>query len=449
MDLQQFAPAKLKRVARALSITPTAAYSAPHDYPHAAPLFQPAPLLERSRVEAEAMRLYIHVPFCNYACSFCCYTKKVGADAEQMQRYVRALKRELEWVAPGTPVSQFFMGGGTPTALPADQLNELLSAIRERMPYVPGKVHTVEASPESVTDTHLAVLAEHGVERISMGIQSMQDSVLGTIKRGHGKNLALDACRRIIDADFILNIDLMYGLPGQTETHFREDFRIAAENGVHAITAYNLRLNEKTPITRKLQDGERLDLERLMRWRAHIRDTAAEFGYTQTRWHTFKRLDGIANRHERLPTSGSDLKGYQLGIGVSARSSLNHSVYRNHSNLATYVDRIEKGNSPVEEVIHLSGDDLRTQFVARTLGDGRGMRLAAYEATFGNPLADDHGETMERLLAGGLLETDGEYLTMSEDGKLVYDLITLSFYPGKVKKWLLDRLKLYQIGLAA
>jgi oxygen-independent coproporphyrinogen-3 oxidase len=439
----------LQRVAEALAFTPTVAYSAPHDYPHAAPLFKSSPALERERVLAEAMRLYIHIPFCNYSCSFCCYAKKIGVDAVQMRRYVQALKQELEWIEPGTPVSQFFMGGGTPTALPAELFDEVLEAIRTRMPYVPGKVHTVEASPESISEDHLRALARNGVGRISMGIQSLQEGVLESVKRDHGRGLALEACHRILDAGFILNIDLMYGLPGQDEAGFRADFKTAAENGVHAVTAYNLRLNERTPVTRRLAPSERFDLAGLMRWRTFIRDTAQEFGFTQTRWHTFKRLDSIASLHERLPTSGNDLKGYQFGIGMSARSSLGHSVYRNHSNLAAYLKRIETGVSPVEEVIHLSADDLKTQFIARTLGDGDGMRLADYAHTFGNPLERDHGETVQRLLQGGLLETDGQYLEMTETGKLVFDLVTLAFYPTQVKQWLLDQLKSYQVmGMA-
>jgi oxygen-independent coproporphyrinogen-3 oxidase len=438
-------PVDLQRIADALALTPTAAYSAPHDYPHAAPLFRPAPGEGRTRIDAESIRLYVHIPFCNYSCSFCCYAKKVGADAAQMKRYVMTLKKELEWVEPGTPVSQFFIGGGTPTALPAEMLDETLEAIRTRMPYLPGKVHTVEASPESISDEHLRILAANGVGRISMGIQSLQEDVLESVKRDHGRHVALDACHRIVDAGFILNVDLMYGLPDQTEASFYADFKTAAESGVHAVTAYNLRLNERTPVTRTLRPSERFDLERLMRWRAFVRDTAQEFGFAQTRWHTFKRIDSIASKHERLPTSGNDLKGYQLGIGMSARSSLGHSVYRNHGNITTYMGRIENGISPVEEVIHLSPDDLKTQFIARTLGDGNGLRLSDYASTFGNALDEDHGETVQRLLLGELLETDGEHLAMTESGKLVYDLVTLAFYPSQIKQWLLDRLKSYQL----
>ncbi len=435
----------LNRIAEALQSTPTAAYSAPHDYPHAAPIFVPSPEIERERVDSDYLRLYIHIPFCNYACSFCCYAKRVGADADQMQRYVRALKRELEWVKPGTPVSQFFVGGGTPTALPAEMLDDVLEAVTSRMPFYDKHVHTVEASPELVSEQHLRVLKQRGVGRISMGIQSLQDGVLEMVRREHGQAIALEACRRIIAAGFILNIDLMYGLPGQDEASFRRDFEIAAENGVHAVTAYNLRLNEYTPIARQLQPSERFDLGRLMRWRTFVRNTASDLGYTQTRWHTFKRMDGIAARHERLPTSGADMRGYQFGIGLSARSSLGHTVYRNHRGLTTYVERVGSDKSPVEEVIRLQPADLQTQFIARTLGDGKPLLLAHYTATFGRSLNDDHGETVQRLVHGGLIDADDSQIALTETGKLLYDLVTLCFFPPQAKAWLLERLQNYQL----
>lgn len=435
----------LAKIEKALESTPTAAYTAPHDYPHGAPNFQSSPCAERERVVSDHMRLYIHIPFCNYACSFCCYAKRVGVEVDQMKRYVRALKKELEWVESGTPLSQFFMGGGTPTALPAELLDEVLEAIGTRMPNYGDYIHTVETSPESITAEHLQALKNHGVGRMSMGIQSLQGDVLETVRRGHSQETALDACQKIIDAGFILNIDLMYGLPGQREDAFFRDFELVAKQGVHAVTAYNLRLNEYTAVARTMAEHERFDLAGLIRWRSFVRDTANEFGYTQTRWHTFKKMDSIAANHQRLPVSGSDMRGYQLGIGMSARSSLGHVVYRNHKGMNTYMERIESGRSPVEELISLQDDDLKTQYIARTLGDGNPLLFDNYEATFGTPFVADFHNTLLRLQNAGLINDDGQSMALTETGKLVYDLVTLSFYPEHAKQWLLERMSGYQL----
>lgn len=435
----------LQRIARALESTPTAAYTAPHDYPHGAPMFKSSPGLERERVHSDVMRLYMHIPFCNYACSFCCYSKRVGVSHERMADYVRALIRELEWVEPGTRLNQFFMGGGTPTAMPANLLDELLTAVSSRMPYDGSGVHTVETSPESMTDQHLEVLAKHGVGRVSMGVQSLSSDVLNTVKRDHGDQLALDTCRRIVDSGMIMNIDLMYGLPGQRHEDFARDFAMVAAEGVHAVTAYNLRLNEMTSVQRQLAEDERFDLAGLMAWREFVRDTAASHGFSQTRWHTFKRLDSIAARHERLPVSGDDLSAYQLGIGMSARSSLGHTLYRNNSKLNTYIQRIQAGESPVQEHISLNRDDLKTQFIARTLGDGKGLSGSAYQQVFGSAFHDDFAPTLERLHGADLLSFDGDHVALSSLGQLVYDLVMLSFYPRHARDWLRGRMQDYQL----
>jgi oxygen-independent coproporphyrinogen-3 oxidase len=140
------------------------------------------------------------------------------------------------------------------------------------------------------------------------------------------------------------------------------------------------------------------------------------------------------------------MRGFQFGIGLSARSSLGHTVYRNHRGLTTYVERVESDVSPVEEIIRMQPADLQTQFIARTLGDGKPLRLEDYVATFGRPLHDDHGATVQRLLGGGLIDADDTQIVLTETGKLFYDLVMLCFYPPHAKAWLLERLRDYQLA---
>jgi oxygen-independent coproporphyrinogen-3 oxidase len=415
------------------------AYSVPHVYPSAAPAYVPAPKEERPPVAGRQLRLYVHVPFCRYHCTFCYFAVRIGASTETMARYVEALRRELEHAPPGLPLAQLFVGGGTPTALPPELLDALLEAVFERNPPVPGNVHTVETSPETISPEHVEVLRRRGVGRVSMGIQSLDGEVLGTVHRRQTGAGALAACELLVDAGLILNVDLIYGLPGQTEESFLRDLDAIAARGVPSFTAYSLRVNERTPVTRVLDGGEPFDLAGLMRWRAFVQRSAEERGYTQTRWHTFKRLDSIAAGHERLPCFDDDMSGYQLGIGMSARSHLGFTVYRNHEQLPVYLERIEHGESPVEQVFRLDDADRRTQAIARSLGDGRPLARAYYERTFGRPIDVDFGEVLERLRAGGLIDDDGATLALSELGRLVYDLVTLAFYPPRAQEWLTGR----------
>ncbi len=218
------------------------------------------------------------------------------------------------------------------------------------------------------------------------------------------------------------------------------DFRAIAERGVQSFTLYNLRVNERTPVVKALGHDERLDLARLMHWRAEIKRGADELGYTQTRWHTFKRLDTIARAHQRLPCFDDAMIGYQFGIGMSARSHLGHAIYRNHEQLGTYLKRVEQDVSPVQQLFPLAEEDRKTQFVARTIGDGNVLSRSRYVATFGNAIDDDFAEVLERLKLARLIEDDGETLALSELGKLAYDLVTLAFYPKRAQAWLTQRM---------
>jgi oxygen-independent coproporphyrinogen-3 oxidase len=431
--------ATLGRVAHALASVPRAAYSVPHVYPSAAPAYTDAPGAERPRPASDQLRLYAHVPFCRYHCTFCYFAVRVGASAAAMARYVRAVAKELEWAEPGTPLSQLFMGGGTPTALPADLLDELLTRIFARTPSTGTGVHTVETSPETISPAHVAVLKRHGIGRVSMGIQSLDREVLGTVHRQQTSEQALASCELLVDSGLIVNVDLIYGLPGQTKESFLADLNAVAARGVPSVTLYSLRSNERTAVSKTLRDGDRFDLASLMGWRAFVRDSATALGFTQTRWHTFKRLDTIARTHERLPCFDDAMAGYQLGVGLSARSHLGYVVYRNLEGFDAYVERVEAGRSPVGQIFALAEEDRMTQFVARTLGDGKPLARADYARTFRRAVDTDFADLLARLRAADLVRDDGTTLTLSPLGELVYDLVMLAFYPKRAQKWLSAR----------
>jgi oxygen-independent coproporphyrinogen III oxidase len=430
---------EIDRVARALGDAPRAAYTAPLVYPWSVRNFEAQPLAERPHPPMNQLRLYVHVPFCNYHCTFCFYAVRAGAKRGEMERYVAALERELGWVEPGISLSQLFVGGGTPTALPPDLLANVLDAIFERMAAPADRVHTLEASPDSISEAHLRVLRDHGIGRVSMGIESLDDAVLETVHRRHSPAQALAACRLVVDSGLLLNIDLIYGLPGQTESSFRRDLQAVAEAGVSSLCLYALRLNENTPVAAQLTAGERLDLARLMRWREFVTRAAAEIGFTQARCYTFKRRSGVAPKHEPGPASLADGMVCQLGIGMSARSQLGHAVYRNHERSDVYMQRVEQGLSPVETVFNLDVRDRKTQFVAGSLGNGEALERAAYESTFGAAIDADFDELLERLRGAELIEDDGVRIVLTETGKLVYDRVLLCFYPERAKRWLQNR----------
>jgi oxygen-independent coproporphyrinogen-3 oxidase len=206
------------------------------------------------------------------------------------------------------------------------------------------------------------------------------------------------------------------------------------------VTAYNLRVNERTPVAKLVADEEKLDLARLVRWRAFVSHTAKELGFVQTRAHTFRRLHGSTAAQERAERF-QDLTGdgEQFSVGLSARSRLAEVIYRNHRGFSTYVERIEHGESPVEDVFPLSEEGRKTRFLAKSIGDRMVLERDAYEEQFGCSFADDFGLTLQRLSEHGLVEDDGTHISMTDTGKLVYDLVLLAFYPESARKRIQDR----------
>jgi oxygen-independent coproporphyrinogen-3 oxidase len=433
----------LERIMQALGGVQRVAYAPTSVYPMAAPAFAATPSAERPHPAGGPLGVYIHVPFCEYGSTFCFYARRVGASAEQMRRYVAAAVRELGWVIPGTPLSQLYVGGGTPTSLPADLLDELLATVFARVRDDGQQIHTVECSPETLTDEHLRVFRRRGIWRVSLGIQSFDDAVLDGVKRRHSGAEALAACEQLVDGGFVVNVDLIYGLPRQTEATFRSDFETVAARGVDSVTAYNLRLNERTPVIGQLRQDERLDLARLIHWRALVRRTADALGYRQKRWYEFLRsvpAGEVRKPHFEDVTS----IGNQIGIGPSARSRLESIIYRDHFNVQRYIERVEAGQSPVEETFVLSVEDWKVRFVALSLGDGKPLNRSEYACEFGCSVEEDYGEALHRLLAAGLASDDGECISLTETGKLVYDHVTLAFYPQRARGWLEGREPLLQ-----
>jgi oxygen-independent coproporphyrinogen-3 oxidase len=298
----------------------------------------------------------------------------------------------------------------------------------------------VECSPESITPDHVPVLKQQQIGRVSMGIQSLDDQVLQRLNRHHSGQEALAACDLLISNGLMLNVDLIYGLPGQIEESFARDFQAVAAQGVHSVTVYNLRLNEMTPVAGKLQDDEQLELERLVEWRAMIRAVAAEMGFQQTRWHTFVRerlpeeADHPARRFENAPAIGN-----QIGVGLSARSRLGSVVYRNHPEFQSYLQRIAEGRSPVEDVFCLSEADRKALFIGQYLGNGRPLDLNEYEGRFGSSFERDFSPVLPRLRKSGLIEEDGTSISLTDTGKLVFDLVNWMFYPQHAQAWIAAR----------
>lgn len=423
-------------VRAAIGAVPRVAYEAAHVYPLSAPRFTRRPGELRQAPAGGAQRLYVHIPFCRYACTFCFYAKRVNTPLAQMQRYVDALRRELDGFDDAPTLRQLYLGGGTPTVLPPQLLDALLGAVTARLPLDQASCHTAESSPESLLAEHLDVLRRHGIGRVSLGVQTLDENLLHSINRQHSARQALDACALLVEGGFSVNVDLIYGFLGQREDDLRRDLAAFAALGTQSFTLYNLRLNERTPLATAVAEIRRMELPVLMRWRRLVELVMDELGYVQTRWHMFRRRDCPDPGHDRAPGIDGFGSGRELGIGVSAYSHLGETIYRNHERFDGYLRRVEAGDSPVEDVFPFAARDRKTLFVAKTIGERRPLDLSHYEEIFGRPFEADFGAVLDRLRRVDLVRETAGRLALTEVGGLVYDLVTIAFYPDDARHWL-------------
>ncbi|MGH7898277.1 MAG: coproporphyrinogen-III oxidase family protein, partial [Candidatus Binatia bacterium] len=199
-----------------------------------------------------------------------------------------------------------------------------------------------------------------------------------------------------------------------------------------------LRLNENTRVASQLTAEERLDLKRLIRWRSFVKQAADGLGFEQGRTYAFKRPRNEVSRVGTAPPPRQNGLSYQLGVGMSARSQLGTVVYRNHERSSAYVERMERGLSPVESVFELDVDDRKTQYLAGSLCNALPLERSDYERTFGATVDGDFGELLDRLRRAELIDDDGTRIVLTETGKLVYDRVLLCFYPQRAKHWLYE-----------
>src|ERR1022692_2224351 len=178
-------PSSWEEIMRAVGPVPEVAYECAHVYPLSAPRFRHAPGLVRPGSDGRPLQVYIHVPFCNYACKFCFYYKQVGIAVDRQDEYLAALENESKWIPSGATISQIYVGGGTPTALAPKRLARLLDCVLSRTLRSSTAALTVECSPESLSTEHLEVLSQRGVNRISIGVDTTDADILKSIGRGH------------------------------------------------------------------------------------------------------------------------------------------------------------------------------------------------------------------------------------------------------------------------
>ena len=320
---------------------------------------------------AAITHLYVHIPFCARICPYCAFYKE-RADSSQTQRFCEALlcevdERRKHWrVTPET----VFIGGGTPTALTTAQLRYLLGGFRDRLDLSAMREWTVEANPGSVSPRKAEMLWSMGVNRISLGVQSWDDELLKLLGREHNAAQAEDSLYILRAAGFSnVNIDLMFGLPGQTLTQWEATLKKTIALGPEHISTYCLTYEEGTDFFARQVRGEfREDPDSDARFLESAMQLLESAGFEHYEISNYAR-DGCASSHNQGYWAGEDY----LGIGPSAFSTVGLERYQNVSDYRIYSDLVLAGRSPISSTEALTPEIKRGEKIALSLRTVRGI----------------------------------------------------------------------------
>ena len=373
------------------------------------------------------MELYIHIPYCRQKCRYCDFASYPGQE-RTMSAYVDALLREADAMSPyaqGRPLDTVFVGGGTPSTLPADLWERLLCGLHERFEIPSGIEFTSEANPGTLTPDWLAAAVQGGVNRISLGMQAFQPELLRMLGRIHTHADVEEAVRSIRSAGVDnLSVDLMFGLPGQTPAMWRETLDAALALNVEHLSCYGLIPEDGTPLKRDLDTG-RLDLpaeddERRM-YDDALRLLAAR-GYQQYEISNFAR-PGRACRHN----IGYWTREPYIGLGASAASFLQtRSGGLRLTNPAGIHDYIAMANDNAwrrRERTSLLPEDAQFETLMLGLRMTQGVSEADFQAMHGLPMVDYCGAVLRRQQQRGLMVYQNGFWALTRRGMDVQNAI--------------------------
>ena len=328
--------------------------------------------------------LYIHLPYCRSICPYCDFVKAPLHRAEP-ERLLSALARERELTrAAGDAVLDrprtVYVGGGTPTALPAGALATFLAWIGEAWDLTRVREFTMEANPEGLDEEKLSILLQGKVNRLSLGVQSLEPTALRALGRIHTADAALEALALARRAGFRnVSVDLMYGVPGETAAGFRGALDRFVDLGVPHLSAYPLQVEEGTPLHAKEARGGVIipgEDEVLARYEDLV-STLAAAGYRHYEVSNFS-LPGYRSRHNE----GYWTRRPYIGFGPGAHSFDGRARWSNEESIARWFERVESGEPPRDSRREISAREASEEEIFLGLRRSRGLRSSRHLSRF-------------------------------------------------------------------
>lgn len=373
--------------------------------------------------ESPVPGLYVHIPFCASRCEYCDFFSVT--DTGLMAGFMQALLGEID--ACRGEFREFdtvYLGGGTPSLLPLQQLERIMDKIRRVFGILPGAEITIEVNPADWRREELFAVRDLGINRISIGIQSFDEKELALLGRRHGREQALRTLEDAAASGFDnLGLDLIYGLPGQEYRQWQASLVQALAFEPAHVSCYELELKPRTPLGRRYEQGEFP-----VRTEASLRDffmKTSEFlegsGYIHYEVSNFARGKGRASRHNRKYWDHTPY----LGLGPSAHSFRDGRRWWNHESIGDYIRDLENGKCPVSGREELTAEQLALEALFLGLRTSRGIHLEQYCSRYGTDLLAEKGPLLEDLGRAGLIVIERGSIRPTRAGMAVADSLAL------------------------
>ncbi len=359
--------------------------------------------------------IYIHIPFCKAKCDYCNFTSDRYHESKA-DAYMDALCNEIELYSSElihSVITSIYIGGGTPSVLTEKQITRLFQSLE---PYYNDTIEiTFEMNPESVTVDKLITLKELGVNRISIGVQSLNDKELTFLGRIHNSNIAIDAIKKVSNIGFNYSVDFIYGFDKHRD--ITKELDTILQFQPKHISLYPLEIYQDRKISKKI--GEIDDALALQEYRV-ISDYLRHNGFVHYEVSNFA-LSGYESVHN---SNYWKCKEY-FGFGLSSHGYLDGVRYENEVDVASYTERIRQKQKPINSQEILSEEDKRLEFIMLGLRLFKGISLEEYERQFHRKLTTLQDDKVLRHMENGLLTLDNGYLKLTEEGNYQMNNILL------------------------
>ncbi len=355
--------------------------------------------------------LYAHIPFCPKVCPYCSFYKE-ASDRNKTQAFLDAMLKEAENAVLQVRPETIFFGGGTPTALSTTQLQSLIGGLRERMDFSALREFTIEMNPATVSLEKAAALRALGVNRVSMGVQSWDPALLTTLGRVHSADQARRSYAILREAGFDnVNLDLMFGIPGQSLAQWRESLNQTLALQPEHISAYCLTYEEDTEYFVRMTRGQYRPDETLDADLFEVTmDLLGAAGFEQYEISNYAR-PGRDCRHNLAYWLGADY----LGLGPSAFSTVRGERWKNVSDTSEYIRRIGSDAEAADFRESLDAETRKVEQIAFSLRTNRGVPTSLLPV-----------DKAAQLVAGGLLREDAARSFLTHKGKMLADAVAES-----------------------